>query len=75
MHIDVNDWNYILPYSILYCLKIKNMVLPNLSLLASVSTDKVWQSLLLSTPVIVAGHINLVATQAKKIDENWCLVT
>ena len=45
-------------------------VLPNLYLLASISTDKVWQSLLLGTPISVAWHINLMITQAKKVDKN-----
>ena len=38
-------------------------------LLASVGTNKVWQSLLLGIPVFVAGHINLGVTQAKKVDK------
>ena len=46
-----------------------NWVLPDQYPLASVSTDKVWQSLLLGTPAFVAGHINLAVTQAKKIDK------
>ena len=37
---------------------------------ASIGTNKVWQSLLLGTPVFMAGHINSVATQAKMTDEN-----
>ena len=44
-------------------------VLPSPYLLASVNSDTVWWSLL-GTPVIVAGHINLVATQAKKVNKN-----
>ena len=46
-----------------------DQVLPNLYLLASVSTGKVWQSLLSGTPIIAAGYINLVATQAKRVDK------
>ena len=43
-------------------------ILLNLCLLASISTDNVWQSLLLGTPGIVAGYINSAATQAKKVN-------
>ena len=45
-------------------------VLPDLYLQASIATNKVWQSLLFGTQVFVAGHVNLVVTQAMKIDEN-----
>ena len=44
-------------------------VCPDPYLLASVSTDKVWQSLLSGTLVFVAGHINLMVTQAKEADK------
>ena len=52
-----------------------DQVLPNLYPKASISIDKVWQSMLLGTPFFMAGHITLVATQAKKIDENRCPIT
>ena len=44
-------------------------VLPNLYLLASISTDKVWKPLLSGTLVIVVGYINSAATQAKNVDK------
>ena len=46
-----------------------DQVLPNPYLLASISTDKVWQSLLSGTLVIIAEFINSVATQAKKVNK------
>ena len=48
----------------------RNWVLPNLYMLASISTNKAWWSLLLGTPVFVAEHVNLMVTQAKKVGEN-----
>ena len=44
--------------------------LPIPYLLASVGMDKVQWSLLSGTLVFVADHINLVVTQAKKVDKN-----
>ena len=38
-------------------------VLPSLYLLASISYDKVWQSILLGTLIVVAAYINVAATQ------------
>ena len=49
-------------------------VLPDPYLLASVGTDKVQQALLSGTPVFLAGHVNSVAIQAKKVDTNWFLI-
>ena len=50
-------------------------VLPDQHLLASISMDKVWQSLLSGTLAFAAGHITLVVTQGKNIDKNPCPVT
>ena len=47
-----------------------DLVLTDLYLQASFGTDKLCWSLLFATPVFMAWHINLVATQAKTIDEN-----
>ena len=47
----------------------EDWVLSNPYQLASITTDKVWWSLLMATLVFVAGHINPVATQAKKVDK------
>ena len=48
----------------------RDQVLPNPYLLASISTDKVQQSLLSGTPVFLAGHFNLMVTQISKVDKN-----
>ena len=52
-----------------------DQVLPHLYLLASIGTNKVWQSLFSGTLVFVAGHINLAVTQAKTVYKNQFLVT
>ena len=49
----------------------RDWVLPDAYLLASIGTDKVWQSCLYSTLVFVAGHVNLVVTKSKVV-KNWC---
>ena len=48
----------------------EDWVLCNPYLLPSISTDKVWQSLLSGTPVSVAGYTISVAIQAKKVNKN-----
>ena len=50
----------------------EDWVLPHLYPQVFIGSDKVWQSLVLDTPAIVAGHANLVVTQANNIDENPC---
>ena len=49
--------------------KISERMLPDQLLLVSIGIKKGRQSLLLSTPVFVAGDTNLVVTQVMKIDE------
>ena len=53
----------------------EDLELPDLYLLVIIGTNKVQWSLLSGTLILVAGHISLGATQAKKVDKNQLLIT
>ena len=49
-------------------------VIPKLILKASVGTKQGGGPSCLGTPIFIAGHVNLVITQAMQVDKNECPV-
>ena len=69
---------YSVPWYICHSITMRwvgNQELTNLSPLASVSTNKGWQSLSPGTLVLLARPIGLIVTQATKFNKNKVWIT